>query len=307
MKEDNNLSIPGLNIDYLIRKNDRYATYKVIFEGKPAFIKQALTPKTQKDLQRQISGVRWTNQIGSKMDQFPLRAPLTLSFGDDYLITEWIDTPDIHAESLDNPEATAEIFASWMKAYDEWGKRPWPYKPKYSSRGMSIEQDLNRLKSGMSKYVDAGLIEQGLIDEGVRVFNDLFPKLEARLQDADIKPMHIFHDPNLDNGFVMIDSEWIRRTWPRFYDLGNLAAKYWVVYDDHKFANHLITTVSTISEATEEELVTALRATCIIRAFSFHLENRLDSDSSDPGVIIQAQKLLKLGISATSIKDFVLY
>lgn len=300
------VEVPGIDIEYLIRQNDRYAAYKVTYQDQPAFMKQALNERSRRNLQKQILGVRWTNQIGATMEQSPLRAPTTLLSGEDFLVTEWIDTPDLHEEALTMPERTATTFAGWMNAYDQWGKRPWSYKPHYWG-SETAQQTSDDIRSRLSQYVESGLITPDLVEDGLRVFLDLFPMLEARLQDADIKPAHVYRDPTDPEGYVMIDSEWIHRTWPRFYDLGNLVSKYWVVFDDHQFANHLINQTFKAVDSTETEFISALRATCIVRGLHFHHETNVDSDNSNKGVILRAQKLIQFCMQPTSIHDWIKY
>jgi len=286
----------NLKIINTIQSNERYDAYEAEFDGQKVFAKKAKMPKTEELLRGVPKNSDVVNNLGAKSASFTFRAPKTIASEANLLITEWIDGQPLGAILDKEPENIATVLAKFFIVFDDEPVKPEGFRIIFTKEG---------LKSRMSQRLPKSLSEERktVLKDAKKLFDELCASLLPSLQDADIKPEHIFLDPNKAGAYVLIDSEHLSPQWPRFYDLGNNIAKYWV-RNQKEFSSILTRTFLQGSKIAPDIIFRPLVATLLVRGISMHWETDYDPGAENYN-IPRAQAMLKACLAANNLDDLL--
>lgn len=211
--------ISGLDELTAIKSNDRFDSFKAEYNHLTVFAKRAKLQKSRKNLKKQHQNAQTVNEIGSKSPLRPLRSPKTIYFSGDWLLTEWLNTENLGPRVKTSPNKVAAILADYFALFDKQKSTKDRLRSIFTEEGLRQRID-ERLKLSIQN--------KKLVADALERFIKLSKSLTPAVQDADIKPYHLYYDEKEPNGFVLIDSEHLSDDWPRYYDLGNNIAKYFV-------------------------------------------------------------------------------
>lgn len=285
----------GLNIIRTIQSNERYDAFEAELDGRKVFAKQAKMSKTRELIAGLLKNSKIVNSLGEKTE-FKFRSPKVLKQEQDWVVTEWIDGQTLASKVEVQPEDVAKVLSDFFVVFDG---------EKVSAVGFRQIFTKDGLEQRMSERLppSLGAQEKTVLAEAKKLFDKLWPSLNPALQDADIKPDHIFRDANKGGAYVLIDSEHLSSQWPRFYDLGNNFAKYWV-RNQKDFSNQVLGAFLNKSQLAAEEIFQPFVVTLIVRGISMHWET-----DYDPGAerynIPRSQDMLKVVLAANNLDDLL--
>ena len=267
-----------------------------------AFRKSTEDEEVARLIQHQAESIELVNAIGAKSNP-SFRAPKTYDFGPGFIITEWIDGEPLSKSLGGEPEKSAAILAPMLYAFDKFGVKP-QIAPSYSFF-KPFAESMAVWREDIQARIEAALMDQDLFDRTVRLLDQLYPKLTSCLQDADIKPDHLYPDPAGQADFVLIDSEHIRDNWPRYYDLGNLIAKYAVSKPLPAFRKKLLEDFLELCQTPPTEIFDPLRATLLVRGLGFTKEFELPPTTDPEPKKKLITELLEKTLSAKTLQDLI--
>ena len=286
----------GLKLIKTIQSNERYYAYEAEFDGKKVFAKKAKMAKTKELISGIPKNSATVNDLGSKTTDFSFRAPKILATENGWLVTEWIEGESIGTIMDKDPKTVASTLARFFVIFDDEPVRPEGFRIIFTTKGLA-----SRMQERLPENLEHG--QKSVLEDAKKLFDELRPSLEPSLQDADIKPDHIFRDPKKPGAYVLIDSEHLSSQWPRFYDLGNNFAKFWV-QNRKDFSNTLTRTFIHKSGIASDIIFHSLVAILIVRGISMHWET-----DYDPGAEIynipRAQAMLKVILDARNLEDLL--
>lgn len=286
----------GLKIIKTIQSNERYDAYEAELEGQRVFAKKAKTPKTKELISGVAKNSDIVNTLGARTTDFSFRAPKILTNETGWLVTEWIEGKSLDEDVVLHPESVADTLSRFFIVFDNEPVRPKGFRQIFTQDGLE-----HRMEERIPKNL--GAEQKKTLAQAKRLFNKLQPELVPALQDADIKPDHIFNDPQKPGRWVLVDSEHLGPQWPRFYDLSNNFAKFWVRHQKF-FSNRLLKTFLDRSGLAGDEIFEHLLAILLIRGISLHWET--DYDPGAEGYNIpRAQAMLKICLKARNLEDLL--
>jgi len=287
--------IDGLKIVKVIHSTDRFEAYEAEYEGQKAFAKKAKTDKTRALLAGLPENSEVVNDLGMKTD-FKFRAPKIYRHKEDWIVTEWIDGVSLGSSVVSQPNYVADILSSFFTVFDEEAVADEGFRQIFTKTGLA---------SRMTERLPASLsVEQKkTLTAAKNLFDSLHPTLVPALQDADIKPDHIFADPKNSGAYVLVDSEHLSNQWPRFFDLGNNIVKFWI-RGQKEFSNILLKTFLAKSQISKENIFQPLLGTMIVRGIALHWEPDYDPGAESYN-IPRAQEMLKACLAASNLEDLL--
>ncbi len=288
--------INGLNIIKTIQSNERYDAYEAELKGQRVFAKKAKTTKTKELISGVAKNSDIVNALGSSSTDLPFRAPQILANEGGWLISEWIDGKSLDEDVILNPESVANTLTEFFIAFDNEPVKSKDFRQIFTKGGLE-----SRMKERIPENLEVE--QKKILEEAKKLFDKLQPELVPALQDADIKPDHIFNDPKNPGGYVLVDSEHLGSQWPRFYDLGNNFAKFWV-RQQKTFSVVLLKTFLDRSGLAGDEIFKNLLATLLIRGISLHWETDYDPGARSYN-IPRAQAMLKTCLKARNLDDLL--
>lgn len=287
--------IDGIKIIRIIQSTDRFDSYEAELNGQKVFAKKAKNEKARELLAGLSNNSAIVNKLGGKSD-FNFRAPQVHTQKGNWIITEWIDGKSL-GENIDlEPEFVADVLAEFFIAFDNEPIRPNGFRQIFTKEGLS-----NRMDERIPK--DLGSKQKKVLADAKKLFNELKSSLVPALQDADIKPDHIFPDHIRLGSYVLVDSEHLSNQWPRFYDLGNNFSKFWV-RGQKEFSNMLLTTFVSKSHLSKKMIFEPMLATLIVRGIALHWELDYDPGAENYNVP-RAQAMLEVCLTAKTLGDLV--
>lgn len=285
----------NLEIVRSIQATDRFEAYEASYKGQKVFAKKALSTKTCELLARVPQNSAAANQLGQKTD-FRFRTPQIIAHSDNWLVTEWIEGEAMSAQLQTAPSKVAGILVDFLLAFE---REP---LPSCDIRKTFTAQSLDDyMAEKLPKNLEPA--QARLVAEAKARFDQLSSTLAAAWQDGDIKPDHIFSDPELPGAFVLIDPEHFDPRWPRFYSLANNYVKHWVRRQSD-FSKELIRRFMAGSELPESEVFEPLLASIIVRCISLHWENDYDPGALDYN-IPRSQELLARVLQADGLHNLL--
>lgn len=281
------LNSHGYRVIEKLRDNERFLTeHGQLDDGREVFVKAAKTEKTRGLLENQFKSTAPVNEIGSR-SKTRFRAPEALNFDGQTLVTEWIYTDPLESALVKPDGFRTELLCDFLEAYDSF---PVP-------KGQVVEfKSAEDLQDKITPFIESKIINPKLASAALRRFKQVRAKARPAWQDGDIKLSHIYPDPiNLGN-YVVVDTEHARASWPRFYDLGNNLARYWVRGEKPKGVE-LVRKYLEVSGESEETLFEPLVLTLLSRGITMHPEGS--------GQIEPAQEILAIASQAQSLADLL--
>lgn len=278
-----------------IHANERYASYQCVYQGQSVFAKQARNDKTRQLIAGLPKNSAVVNDIGQQT-QFKFRAPKIILQQGDWILTEWIDADSLEDDVASRSEELAGILASFFMVFDAQSVADQGFRHIFTIDGLA-----ERIEDRLLDKVNKRQLE--VVRAAQTKFNQLWPSLMPALQDADIKPDHIFRDPVSPGAFVLIDSEHLSNQWPRFYDLGNIYVKYFM-RRNIDFSTQIIRTFLKRSGLKAADLFEPLQAIIIIRAISLHWEHDYD-ENAEKYNLPRAQALLTQTLESKSLDNIL--
>lgn len=287
--------IDGLKIVSTIQSTDRFDAYEAQLNGQKVFAKKAKSEKTSillAGLQRN-SGL--INRFGDQTD-FKFRAPKIYALQKDWIVTEWIAGNSLDTTVHKQSQKVANIMTDFFMVFDQEPVKKEGFRHIFTKEGL-VERMNERLSSGLTTG------ENAILTEARQRFDQLQKTLVPRWQDADIKPDHIFPDPQRTHGFVLIDSEHLSNQWPRFFDLANNFVKYWI-RGQREFSVNVIETFLNKSGVPKGALFNQFIASVIVRSIALHWEVDYDPGAKEYNVP-RAQNLLDRVLSSNNLDDLL--
>ncbi len=285
----------GLELIKTIQSTDRFDSYEAKLNGQKVFAKKAKNEKARELLTGLPKNSDIVNKLGEKAG-CSFRAPEVYTQRGDWIITEWIEGHSLGGDVDLKPELVADTLVRFFIAFDDEPVRPKGFRQIFTSDGLE-----NRMEERIPKNLKTE--HKKVLNNAKRLFDKLQPSLVPALQDADIKPDHIFPDYKRPNSYVLVDSEHLSSQWPRFYDLGNNISKFWV-RGQKKFSNILLTAFVDKSMVEKKLIFKPMLATIIVRGIALHWE-----PDYDPGAEIynipRAQEMLKTCLAVNNIDDLL--
>lgn len=287
--------IKGLKIIKTIQSTDRFDSYEAELNGQKVFAKKAKNEKARELLAGLSNNSAIVNRLGAKSD-FNFRAPQVHTQKGNWIITEWIDGKSL-GENIDlEPEFVADVLAEFFIAFDNEPIRPNGFRQIFTKDGLA-----NRMDERIPR--DLGSKQKNVLVDAKRLFNELKPSLVPALQDADIKPDHVFPDHIRPDSYVLVDSEHLSTQWPRFFDLGNNFSKFWM-RGQKKFSNTLLDVFLDKSSIDKNVIFRPMLATIIVRGIALHWETDYDPGAESYNVP-RAQEMLKVCLKARNLDDLL--
>ncbi len=202
-----------------IRENQRFHTYRGMLNGRAVFVKRpASTSERLVAAHRsELWGLMSFHEI-NRLEQLSFRVPELLAYGDDYLVTEYIEGS---APRLDPHDADYEniltFLARGLAEVDERTLSAHRRLSKVSLRYPNGQTFVERLRERLSTVNYREYFEQELIEEALSLIDEKHELLEARFTHAD------FTENNAllmaDGTFALIDFDSCSMSWPRWYDV----------------------------------------------------------------------------------------
>ena len=255
--------IDGLKIIKIIHSTDRFDAYEARLDGHKVFAKKAKSDKTRELLAGLPKNSEIVNGLGKKTG-FKFRAPQIRQQKENWIITEWIDGESLGTRMLADPSYAADILARFFVVFDEETIAGEGFRQIFTKEGLAGRMT-ERLPTSLS------VEQKKTLTAAKNLFDSLHSSLVPALQDADIKPDHIFAVPKNRGAYVLVDSEHLSNQWPRFFDLGNNFVKFWI-RGQKEFSNLLLKTFIAKSQISEEVIFQPLLGTMIARGIALHWE-----------------------------------
>lgn len=215
------LQLPGefTNLE-VIRANQRYETYRAIYENSSVFIKHVVDRhRISSSIDSEIRGLEIFHELSKKGD-LGFDIPQVITRGDDYVVTTWIDGDlvSFDPESA-NFDDVVEFFATSLANIDMLTMPGEPIPPKFGADSEDGKASVDKLHTRMVKVDYASYFNPELIESAFKFVYDNLPVLTARLTHADFTPGNVIEHGGRR---TLIDFESVGEYWPRFYDLVNL-------------------------------------------------------------------------------------
>lgn len=287
--------IKDLKIIKTIHTTDRFEAYEARLNGQRVFAKKAKNKKTRELLAGVPKNSDLINKLGRKSD-FIFRAPLVYGQENNWLVTEWINGKSLDEDVVSEPGFVVDILTEFFIAFDN---------EQVESKGFRQIFTNDGLKTRMEERITGEFTteQKKVLAEAKKLFDRLQPDLTPALQDADLKPDHIFRDDKKPGSYVLIDSEHLSDQWPRFFDLGNNFSKFWI-RGQKEFSNTLLRAFLNKSHINKKTIFKPMLATLIVRGIALHWE-----PDYDPGAekynIPRAQEMLQACLKARDLGDLL--
>ncbi len=287
--------IDGLKIIKTIHATDRFEAYEARLDGQKVFAKKAKNKKTRELLAGVPKNSEIVNKLGKKSD-FIFRAPQVCGQENDWLVTEWINGKSLGEDVVSDPDFVAGVLTEFFIAFDNEQVKSKGFRQVFTNDG---------LKTRMEERITGKFTteQKKVLAEAKKLFDGLQPALTPALQDADLKPDHIFRDNKKTGSYVLIDSEHLSDQWPRFFDLGNNFSKFWI-RGQKEFSNTLLRTFLNKSFINEKTIFKPMLATLIVRGVALHWEPDYDPGAENYN-IPRAQAMLRACLKARNIEDLL--
>lgn len=287
--------IKDLTIVRTIQSNERYDAFEGELGGRKVFAKHAKMPKTKELIAGLPKNSKIINTLGEKTE-FKFRAPEIFKQEQNWVVTEWIDGRTLSSKVETQPEEVAKVLANFFVVFDAENVSSTGFRQIFTKDGLGQRMS-ERLPDSISSW------QKAVLGEAKKKFDLIWPALSPALQDADINPNHIFEDSNEGGAYVLIDSEHLGSQWPRFYDLGNNFAKYWV-RDQKSFSNNVLRAFIEKSKIPGNNIFQPLLLTLIVRGISMHWEKDYDPGAEHYN-IPRSQVMLKACLKASALDDLL--
>jgi hypothetical protein len=288
--------IDGLKIIRIIQSTDRFDAYEAELNGEKVFAKHAKTEKTKQLLAGLTRNSEAINQIGKESSIIKFRAPKIYQSDEESIVTEWIDGSSMNEFLQSDPQFVAEVLSKFFVVLDRQSVADQGFRQIFTKEGLAGRMDERIPKNLPAQYIQV-----------LKQSKDLFDKLQGTLvpalQDADIKPEHVFLEPKNKNAYVLVDSEHLSNQWPRFFDLSNNFAKFWI-RDQKDFSDLLLRTFLKTGVISKDPLFNPLLASLIVRGIALHWETDYDPGAKDYN-IPRSQKMLEVCLAASNLDDLL--
>lgn len=288
--------IENLQISKIIHNTERFKAYEAQLDGHKVFAKKAKNSKTKALLAGLPKNSEIINGLGQKT-AFKFRAPQIYHHQGDWVVTEWIDGESLGGKVIAQPSFVTDVLASFFVAFDGETVADEGFRQIFTKEGLANRM-AERLPTSLS------VEQKKTLNTAKNLFDSLHSSLVPALQDADIKPDHIFTDPNNTDAYVLVDSEHLSNQWPRFFDLGNNFVKFWI-RGQKEFSNLLLKTFLTKSQVSEKHIFQPLLGTIIVRGIALHWEPDYDPGAESYN-IPRAQNMLKNCLQAKNLDDLLI-
>lgn len=288
--------IKDLDIDKTIQSTERFDTYSAKLKDEQVFVKRAKTEKTKELLAGIPKNSQVVNRLGTKSADFTFRAPDIYFQGGEWLVTEWIEGESLGTALVSDPQMVADVLSEFLVVFDREKVVDNGFRQIFTPAGLA-----GRMQERIPKSLRGD--QKKILADAKNLFKNLHPFLKPALQDADIKPDHIFPDLKKGGAYILVDSEHLGPQWPRFYDLGNNFAKFWV-RQQKDFSNTLLKTFMNQSGLSEGIIFKSLLATLIVRGISLHWEADYDPGAESYN-IPRAQEMFKTCLAANNLDDLL--
>ncbi|RYX78649.1 hypothetical protein EON76_02915 [bacterium] len=206
-----------------IRTNDRFSTFEGLLEDKKVFIKFAADPKLKDRIPLEARGLAAMQQLDP--DESYYHVPGVIELGDNYIVTEWANgasmANDFEAMDMDRVDHDLDYLRHLYSFIDH---TPMADVNMEDVINKSVDKSLGNLQALVyEKHVDEALVLKTA--EYLRVNGKV---IEPRATNGDLQPGNIM----IADGYMptIIDCESYRDTWPRHYNIVNLAFNYGARY-----------------------------------------------------------------------------
>jgi aminoglycoside phosphotransferase (APT) family kinase protein len=254
----------------VIRENQRFATYKALYDGQSVFVKQIRHEKLGGAVRSELWGLEAFAQL-QKTASLPFSVPRVLLNGEDYIITEWVE-----GEQMAMSAETAHFLAASYAAIDKATQLVHPPTANFALPGKDGHTTLERLQLWLKKVNYQAFFDQDLIDGAFQYLKTNLPLLEARLTHADFTPSNVLVSGRRK---VLIDYESVSLLWPRFYDVVNLTFNRFVL--EPELTEYLQLTVKeffALIGSSPEDNLSQLNTIAMVRALSTIAECMTEPD-----------------------------
>lgn len=286
--------IDGLKIIRTIQSTDRFDSYEAKYEGRKVFAKYAKTDKTKVLLGGLAKNSEVVNQVGKESSTIKFRAPKIYQQDPESVVTEWIEGESLGERMPRDPQFVADVLSQFLVVFDKQSVADQGFRQIFTQSGLA-----GRMAERIPENLPAEYSK--VLSQAKDLFDELQAQLKPALQDADIKPDHIFGDPKKPDTYILVDSEHLSNQWPRFYDLANNFAKFWI-RGQKDFSDLLLKTYLTVSGLSKDDLFKPMTVSLIVRGISLHWETDYDPGAQHYN-IPRSQDMLKAVLAANNLDD----
>lgn len=207
-----------------IRSNQRFATFKALDKtNEPVFIKQIRSPGLQENLRKELYAIeRMHETVKTLSTPLPFSIPKIISYGEDYLVTNWIEGETMaFGHDLDDQNERISFLAQSYAAIDRATQTVHPGLTNFTVPGKKNENAIQYLKRVIVPINTKTYFDSSTIDAAFTFLDANTPALDARFTHADFTPNNVMEHKNGNR--TLIDWESGSERWPRFYDVVNFS------------------------------------------------------------------------------------
>lgn len=204
----------------IIRRNQRFSTYKARLNDRMVFIKQVNDQALIENLKREIFGIGAFGGMADK-HELPFEVPNLLMHGDDYIVTSWVKGKPMNIDQGIITDEQIQFLASVFMAIDLFAPNTAGQVVLFDLKTNSASESANALRDRISQAELPPYVGADLIDQGFAFLATHMSDLQPRLGHADVSPDNILE---FEGKRTLIDYEFTALAWPRFYDLVNLTS-----------------------------------------------------------------------------------
>lgn len=203
----------------IVRKNQRYATYRAVYRGRQVFVKQAVRVSLAAGIRRELWGLQVFEDL-AMYNHLPFEVPKILHSGSDFVVTKWVE-----GQPLDFDPAVADFddnvafLAGSLARLDTLTRLANPMRSRFDVPLRPRQSLPDSLESRLGALSYRQYFEQTLIKACLDMVRLNLGSLEARLTHGDFTPNNIVA---YKSKRTLVDFESTNLLWPRFYDVVNL-------------------------------------------------------------------------------------
>jgi len=250
------IPLPNIN-----GRNDRFRYEKIRQDGEWLFVKTALTPELEPNLEREFLWADFLNHVALNDPDAHLRAPRMIGFNaNGGLVMEYIDAPQVADSSngamwkskLDRYARTLTLLDKYAEGYNA----DWP-----QDLAVNLNDPEVIWRRWFGDYLDDA---QPILQQALSIYNDSKGALTLRVQHGDLTPWQIFE---LGDEWIIYDGEKAGNHLPRYNDLAYGYGRLFTRLKDRLTAADLLEKFLEYSGVNQEEFfkqflpIMTLRAT----------------------------------------------
>lgn len=210
-----------LDVQEILKNNDRFYSAKVVIKNKAYFYKKSKNKSMNIQIQQQVRGAELLQKALNEQNINWLKTETISSFGDDWLMTEWLDQEPlakpsdyVTGQNLDSINSISKIQIALDSVANTGSNEA---EVRVGGNTLLSEAEQKQQEKLKPLLLEHGW-DAGLINDATSYWVSKSNAFEPALQHADLTPWHIYPTGKT---FTIIDCEHVSDDWPRYYDIAN--------------------------------------------------------------------------------------